>query len=47
MDLRELAKAARGKLHLLTSEEQELLLMELEELEIKEDKERCRMSDPR
>ena len=44
MDLRELAKAARGKLHLLTSEEQELLLMELEELEIKEDKERCRNS---
>jgi len=38
MDLRALAKAAAGKLHLLTSEEQELLLRELEELEREEEK---------
>ena len=44
VDLRELAKAAQGKLHLLTREEQEILLKELEELEIHEDKEQCRNS---
>ena len=44
MDLRELAKAAQGKLHLLTREEQEILLKELEELELHEDKEQCRNS---
>ena len=40
MDIRALAKAAAGKLHLLTSEEQELLLRELEELEAQEEKDR-------
>ena len=41
MDLRALAKAAAGKLHLLTSEEQELLLRELEEMEAQEEKDRA------
>jgi len=41
MDLRALAKAAAGKLHLLTSEEQELLLREIEEMEAQEEKDRA------
>ena len=33
MDLRQLAKAAAGKLHLLTEDEKRVLLQEIEELE--------------
>ena len=38
MDLRQLAKAAAGKLHLLTEEEKRLLLKEIEELEAEDAK---------
>ena len=33
MDIRQLAKAAAGKLHLLTEDEKRVLLQEIEELE--------------